>query len=86
LPPLIRGVGGIEFVAGIFLIDIRRVKRCLEEVDFVEERDAERFGKTQKPKQFAFLSPLKTSCWILAGDSIGDKNSMMGRLALNSRE
>jgi hypothetical protein len=23
LPPLIRGVGGIEFVAGIFLIDIR---------------------------------------------------------------
>jgi hypothetical protein len=25
LPPLIRGVGGIEFVAGIFLIDITRV-------------------------------------------------------------
>jgi hypothetical protein len=23
LPPLIRGVGGIEFVAGIFLIDIK---------------------------------------------------------------
>jgi hypothetical protein len=55
-------------------------------VDFVEERDAKRFGKTEKPRQFAFLSPLKNSCLILAGDSIGGKNSMMGRLALNSKE
>jgi hypothetical protein len=27
LPPLIRGVGGIEFVAGIFLIDISEVEK-----------------------------------------------------------